>query len=82
MFGGWKATCYLRVGEPLLHFVPLKPFFANAFHTGSPEHKAKAQDGSRRHHWPLCCVLFWLASVSSLTEGQSGGLEEAQADWG
>lgn len=63
MFGGWKATHYLRARDPLLHFLPLKTSFENAFHTESPEHKAKGQDGSSKAPWPLCCALLWLTSV-------------------
>lgn len=37
MFGVWKATCYLRVGDPLRYFLPLKTSFEYAFHTESPK---------------------------------------------
>lgn len=82
MCGGWKATHYLRVGGPLLHFLPLKTVFKNVFHTESPEHKAKGQDGSQRHHGlaAVPCSGSLLASI--LMKDQSGGLEEAQADQG
>lgn len=46
MFGGWKATHYLR----LWYFPTLKTFFQYAFHTESPEHKARRQKISQRHH--------------------------------
>lgn len=50
MFGGWKATGYLRVGDPLREFFLLQVFFEYAFHTERPEHKGREQYSSQRRH--------------------------------
>lgn len=49
VFGGWKATQYLRVEDPLRYFLLLF-FFLDALHTERPEHKSREQDGPQRHH--------------------------------
>lgn len=82
MFGGWKATGYLRVGDPLRDFFLLQVFFEYAFCTERPEAQRQRAVQLLEAPWPLCCTLLRITSASSLAEGPFGELEEAQADRG